>query len=315
MSMRKKNPRRWEHWIKKRNPRGNPQRLTSSNVYILPSKFGWIYGLVLLTFFTGAINYQISTVFLMTFLLAIIGLISAWEAQGNLKGLSIQLISIGDTQQGKPAQITLLIQPGDKVRFALEFQLDKQPKTRLEKIPLEGIQFILPIETIARGCFTLPPIVISSVFPFGIFQVWGYAFFEERYYVYPPPLFTDLWPLQLTNQQNKKMDITGDNEFYDLKQVENPWSQPNRIAWKIAAKGQGWYVKTMNTSEGDYWLFKLNDLPMGDLEKKLQNLSYWLHTAEEKGHIYALELKHLATPMGNGEQQLLYCLRQLAIYQ
>jgi hypothetical protein len=39
----------------------------------------------------------------MTFLLAVIGLVSAWEAHANLKEISLKLISVEDTQQGKPA--------------------------------------------------------------------------------------------------------------------------------------------------------------------------------------------------------------------
>jgi hypothetical protein len=305
----------WNQWIKKRNPASNPQIFDSKNLYILPSGFGWAYGLVLLTLFSGAINYQISTIFLMTFLLAIIGLVSAWEAHANMKGLSIKLISIEDAQQGKPAQISLLINSNNKIRFGLEFQVAKQSKHRLEKTTVEGLQFIVPIETSMRGCFSLPPIVISSLFPFGIFRVWGYAHFEKHYYVYPEPISPDFWPLRITNQNNKKKNIAGDDELYELKQVENPWIQPNLIAWKIAAKGQGWYQKTMSTNEGDYWRFSLNDLPTTDLEKKLQHLSYWLQTAELKGFFYSIELEKTYTKCSQGTQHLQRCLRLLAVYQ
>ena len=275
----------WNEWIKKRNPASNPQMFNANNVYILPSGFGWVYGLVLLTLFSGAINYQISTVFLMTFLLAIIGLVSAWEARANLKEISLKLISVKDAQQGKPAQLTLLIQSNNKIRYAFEFQIAKQTKQRLEKIPQEGLQFILPVETAVRGRFSLPPIVISSLYPFGIFRVWGYAHFEQYYYVYPEPLPPGFWPPHSANLENRKKYSPGDDELYELKQVENPWVQSNLIAWKIAAKGQGWYLKIMNHNDGEYYLFSLNDLPIMDLEKKLHHLSYWLQTAEANGFL------------------------------
>ena len=306
----------WNSWIKKRSPAKNPQTFNSNNVYILPSGFGWAYGLVLLSLFSGAINYQISTVFLMTFLLALIGVVSAWEAHANLKDLSIKLICVDDVQQGQPAQITLLIQSNNKLRFSLEFQIAKQPKCRLEKIPAEGLQFTLPFITSERGSFPLPRIVISSVFPFGIFRVWGYAHFDKHYYVYPAPVTPDFWPPRLDSQQNNiKNDSPGDDELYELKQVENPWIQPNLIAWKIAAKGQGWYLKTMNRNEGEYCLFRLKDLPKQDLEKNLQHLSYWLINAEEDNLLYSLELAKAPTPFANGKQHLQYCLRQLALYK
>jgi uncharacterized protein (DUF58 family) len=307
--------KRWVEWVKKRNRLGNPQTLNSRNLYILPSGFGWAYALVVFILFLGAINYQINTIFLMTFLLAIIGMVSAWEAHENLKYLSFQLIAIEDAQQGTPAKVNLLIQANNKIRFGMDFQIASQPKTRLEKIPAEGLQFIMPIETDTRGYFLLPPIVISSLYPFGIFKVWSYAYFEEHYYVYPQAVNPGFWPDACLDQDVKKKYASGDEEFYDLKQVENPWTQPNLISWKIAAKGQGWYLKTMDSNEVDYWLFKLTELSSKDLESRLKNLSYWLQTAEANGLIYALELKASHTRFARGKEHLQYCLRQLALYQ
>jgi uncharacterized protein (DUF58 family) len=313
--VRKKFNRYWERWVKKRNRLGDPQTVHSRNLYILPSGFGWAYGIVVVTLFFGAINYQISTMFLMTFILAIMGLISAWEAHGNLKNLSFQFISIDDAQQETPAKITLLIEANNKIRFGVDFQIALQAKIRLEKIPPEGLQFVIPIETAARGYFQLPPITISGHFPFGIFGVWSYVYFDEHYYVYPKSVNPGFWPNPCSDQNIKMKHAPGDEEFYDLKQVENPWAVPNLIAWKIAAKGQGWYLKTMDSNEVDYWLFKLNDLPTKDLELKLQYLSYWLQTAELNNQIYALELTASPTEFSHGKTHLQHCLRQLALYQ
>ncbi|MFO2978844.1 hypothetical protein SDB20_15390 [Legionella pneumophila serogroup 1] len=304
----------WEEWIAKRISKTNPQILGSQNIYIMPSGFGWAYGVVVLSLFSGAINYQVSTVFLMSFILALVGFISAWEAHANFKGLSIKLVSVEDTYEGTPAQVSLLIQSNNRMRFGLDFRLNNQSVTRLEKIPPQDLRFILPLATTRRGCYTLPKITISSFFPFGLFQVWGYANFDSNYYVYPQPVNPGFWPIPLYHQNKRKTDSHGDNEYYDLKQVDNPWIQPNLIAWKIAAKGQGWYLKTMDRAEEMYWLFRLNDLPIETLEEKLKHLSYWLVTAESQGQFYKLELGNDPDKFSHGEEHLRYCLRQLAVY-
>lgn len=304
----------WTQWIKKRIRQGNPQILHAKNIYILPSGFGWAYGVLLLSFLSGAINYQISTIFLMTFLLAVVGLVSAWEAHANIKALSIKFISIEDTQQGKPAQLALLIQSQQKIRFGLEFQIGKQAKIRLEKIPPQGVQIILPIQTSSRGYFPLPAIIISSQFPFGIFCVWSYACFDAHYYVYPQPVDPGFWPTPISQENHRNRESPGEDELYDLKQVEDPWAQPNRIAWKIAAKDRGWYLKTMSSTKGDYWLFRLHDLTIGDLETKLEHMSYWLHTAQANGYFYGMELGNAPYHFAQGEEHLKQLLRQLAVY-
>ena len=300
--------------MKRRNLPGNPQYFNSKNVYIIPSSFGWAYAFVLLTLFFGAINYQVSLAFLMVFLIALMGLGSAWQGHANLKGLTIKLVSIDDTYEGKPAKINLLIFSQQK-RFNLEFQVDKQASVTLENIETQPLPCSLLLETNKRGYFTLPPLKISSVFPLGLFKVWGYVYFEGKYYVYPEPLNPDFWPDPVPSLHNNPQELVGDDEVYDLKQVENPWAQPNLIAWKIAAKDQGWYVKTMNKPTGNYWLFKLDDLKEKNLEKKLRYLSYWLLTAEQQGDFYSLQLNNAPTKFGRGNQHLQRCLRQLAIYQ
>lgn len=305
----------WEGWIKKRIVQGNPQNLNSRNIYILPSSFGWGYCLVVIILFLIAINYQINTIFLMTFLLVTIGLLSAFEAHANLKNLSFYLITIDDAQQETPAKIALFVQAHKKSRFGIEFQIAKQPKVILEKISAEGLDFTIPLETHERGYFPLPPIIISSLFPFGIFRVWSYAYFEEYYYVYPKPIDPGFWPGPYLNEDITNKQALGDEEFYDLKQVENPWREPHQIAWKIAAKNQGWYLKTMASNEADYWLFSLNELPSHDKELRLQYLSYLLQTAESKGLVYGLKLNPSAPIVfSHGKNHLQHCLRQLALY-
>lgn len=306
---------KWDVWAKNRTSRGNPQIVGPRNLYILPSGFGWVYGMVVCAILIGAINYQINMIFLLGFIMAIIGLASAFEAHANLLNLSLKFIDVEDAQQGTPAKITLLIQANNKIRFGIGFQIASQPETRLEKIPPEGMQFIVPVETATRGYFPLPPIILSSVYPFGIFRVWNYAYFNEYYYVYPQAVNPGFWPSPCLDQYGEKQPVSGDEEFYDLKQVENPWTEPKLIAWKIAAKGQGWYLKRMHSNQVDYWLFKLNDLPSEDIESKLQHLSYWLQSAEENGLIYGLELAGSSTPFARGKEHLQHCLRQLALYQ
>lgn len=306
---------RWDKWARRRHSPGNPQVIDARNLYILPSGFGIAYGAVVIMLLVGAINYQINTIFLMTFLLAIIGMVSAYEAHGNLLNLTFQFVTVEDAAQGTPAKLSLMVRANTKNRFGVSVRVAGQTETRLEHIPLEGLQFTLPIATTSRGYFQLPLIVITSVFPYGIFRVWGYLYFDEHYYVYPLPVDPGFWPEPSLDPNKKSKHVAGDEEVYDFKKVENPWVEPKLISWKLAAKGQGWYLKRMSSNEVDYWLFKLSDLPYEDIESKLQHLCYWLQTAESNGLIYGLALPDSTTPYSCGKAHLQSCLRLLALYQ
>ena len=71
----------------------------------------------------------------------------------------------------------------------------------------------------------------------------------------------------------------------------------------------------MHSNEVEYWLFKLSDLPAKDLESRLQNISYWLQTAESSRLVYGLELKDVRVDFARGSVHLKHCLQQLALYQ
>ncbi|MGQ3887683.1 hypothetical protein ACQUW5_01470 [Legionella sp. CNM-1927-20] len=312
--MNKKLLNKIDKWFKARNQKGNPQEFGSKNIYIVPSAFGWAYAFVLITLFTAAINYQISLIFLMVFLLSLIGMGSAWEAHANLKGLALKLLAIDDTEEESLARIHLSIQPNKKMRYCLSLQCRQQEPIAIEEAQLDAFKFILPLKTRQRGCFKLPSIKITSFYPLGLFKVWSYAYFDEQFYVYPKPVFPGFWPTPVSVLDKNQVALAGDNEVYDLRQVENPWAQPNLIAWKIVAKEQGWYIKTMDSTKGDYWLFQLQDLPAMDLEGKLRYLSYWLQAAEANNDLYSLKLGMLTTKFSHGKLHLQQCLRQLATY-
>jgi len=304
----------WSRWAKQRALAENPQRFHSGNLYILPSLFGWLFALVLFTLFLCAVNYQVSSVFFLTFLLAVGGMVSAWEAHFNLKGIAVNCLSIDDVHQHGLVKVVLAIQPEKKMAYALKCHFIKQEVGTLDVIPSEGTRITLMLPAADRGCFPLPRITFYSYFPLGLFRVWGYIYFDTQYYVYPMSVSSGSWPTPASETGGHFLNREGNEEIYDLKPALNPWTQASRIAWKIAARGQGWYLKTMISPEGNHWIFRIQDSPSKLLEENLQHLCFWLEEAERKGYVYGLELKGTRTNLANGPAHLSQCLRQLATY-
>ena len=305
---------RWETWVRKRSLPGSQQVIDTRNLYILPTAFGWAYGVLVVMLLIGGINYQNNMIFLLTFMLALIGMVSACEAHGNILNLKIKFIAADDTFAGSETRASILFSADQQSRFGLYAKFKNQRNTHLGHIPIDEATFSIPVTQLTRGYFPLPPLIISSVYPFGIFRVWSYVFFDEHVYVYPLAKETGYWPPPDNNEQGNKSHSVGDDEYYDLKSVETPWADPKLIAWKIAAKGQGWFIKRMHSHEVDYWLFKLSNLTGHDIELKLSHLCYWLQTAEANNKIYALDINDTIIPYSHGKEHLQQCLRQLAVY-
>ncbi|WP_133129331.1 hypothetical protein [Legionella yabuuchiae] len=303
-------------WVRKRHPIANPQDLHSNRIYILPSAFGWLYGIVILTMATGAINYQLNAAYFFVFLLVIIGLLSMWQTHQNLKSLSIQCLMIDDVEEGKPAKIMLFINPHQQPRFGLTFSHTQGEVVTIEKTPKEGRKAVIPLATYSRGVFKIPPIKIYSYYPLGIFKVWSYLYYDMSYYVYPAAKHPGFWPVSMNEESllDNPIQHPGDDNLYELQLVESPWVQASRIAWKISARSKEWYLKKMTNPAGEYWLFSLEDLHETDLETNLQYLSYWIQTAEQLKQPYALELHGKRSDFAFGEEHKQACLRTLAVY-
>ena len=75
--------RRW--WLS-RHPVTDTWSLSQHNIYILPTKGGWVFGLTLLVMLVSAINYQLNLGYVLTFLLAGSGIVSMHVTHSTLRG-------------------------------------------------------------------------------------------------------------------------------------------------------------------------------------------------------------------------------------
>jgi len=71
---------------RKQQPARSRITLNRKRIFILPTRYGLFYGVMLM----GAIHYSNSMAFLLTFLLAGLGSIAMWQTHRNLLGLSIE---------------------------------------------------------------------------------------------------------------------------------------------------------------------------------------------------------------------------------
>ena len=76
---------RVRRWMEARLPRSDSQELTQRNVYILPTRAGWMLLLTLVVLLIAAINYQINLGYLLTFMLAGAAAVGMYSCHNNLR--------------------------------------------------------------------------------------------------------------------------------------------------------------------------------------------------------------------------------------
>ena len=98
-------------WLTSRLPRSDTQLLTQGNVYILPTRAGWMFALTLIVLLLASVNYQLNLGYVLTFLLAGSGIVSMHVTHGTLRGLTLHLRPVAPAFAGSPAVLDIVMPP------------------------------------------------------------------------------------------------------------------------------------------------------------------------------------------------------------
>src|SRR6478735_4459597 len=83
--------RQIDGWFLTRRPPSDRIELTQRNVYIVPTRAGWMLGATVLVLLIASINYQLNLGYLLTFLLAGSVTVGMYVCHATLRGLAMHL--------------------------------------------------------------------------------------------------------------------------------------------------------------------------------------------------------------------------------
>ena len=174
-------------------------------LYILPTKIGWYYILILLALFAIAVKFDNQPAFIMLFLLISISLISMLYTHNNVINLSMSQQAPKNVYCGESAIFPVTIKNNsDKHRYALWLMAGGFSKLANLK-PFEETLIELKQPSVQRGYLDCAPMSLTSQFPIGLFFCWSKRFnSKQRCLVYPQPI--DLVPMQDDNSQDGKQE-------------------------------------------------------------------------------------------------------------
>ncbi|HSV35294.1 MAG TPA: DUF58 domain-containing protein, partial [Ramlibacter sp.] len=100
---------RFRQWWQSRLPLSDTTTLTQRNVYIMPTRPGFMLGATLLVLLVGSINYQLNLGYLLTFLLAGSGVVGMHVCHGTLRGLTLNLTAPDAQFAGSSAPLSIVL--------------------------------------------------------------------------------------------------------------------------------------------------------------------------------------------------------------
>lgn len=309
---------RFERWIlaRVRQRRGSPPlpfMLEYRHIYVMPTRFGVWFGLLLATTALGGLNFNNNMALLLGFVLAAIAQLTTLLAYRNIVGMTLSSISANPVFAGETARFRVYLKnPEARHRFAL--QLKSEESSDAQDIgPQQSVVMALDQASFERGWMEMEPFNIENRYPLGLFRAWSVIIPAARCLVYPKPAHKPP-PLPRTGRGDEgAADVSDGEHFHGLREYR-PGDPLRRVAWRTSARHGKLYSRVMETPREE--ACELNWYLVGgrDDEEKLSILTAWVLHAERRQISYSLELPTAALPAGLGEDHRDACLKILALY-
>lgn len=298
------------------------------HIYILPTRHGYLFAFMLLVMLLGSINYNNSLGYMLTFLLAGMGMITMLHTYHNLAGLTVSGGRANPVFCGGRAHFEILVDNrGGGARYKLELARQAPQRSRPWRrrrlsllrrqncIPSDSLcNIALNLPTTQRGVLPLGRIRLSSTFPLGLFRAWCRVDPGLEALVYPRPggqlalpLSGEYRPAGMHGRHPGNDDFSGFRPY-------RPGDPPRNIAWKALARGNETLVKRFSGSGGDSAELDWDGIEGLPTEARLAQICRWVLEASRCDLHFSLNLpgKHLAA--AGGETHRDNCLRALALY-
>lgn len=297
-------------------------------IYIMPTRQGFVFTLVLLAMLLGAVNYNNSMAYILTFLLCSLFLITILHTYKNLAGITINEAPVSNVFVDDMAEFPLIVDNrGQRLRLSICFLKVADNPWAIRSIVPDARLFSYHIapdslecvsltrKAVKRGALKAGRVKVYTTFPLGLFIAWSYINMQQSCLIYPHPAGNkSLPPSKLSGVAGMTGSTAGADDFKGLRNYR-PGDSIKNIVWKIYAQQKGMLIKEFNGYGSNKLKLGWDDVAhMTDIEMKLSQLCLWVITADSKSFEYSLELPNMYVAGDHGEKHLHYCLSCIARY-
>lgn len=293
-----------------------PLRLDRRRIYILPTRQGLSFTLVLGLMLLGAINYDNSLAYALTFLLGAVGVVSLFHTWGNLLNLRIGLGALPQVFAEQAVSLPVAIDNrGGKPRLGVELQFEGGPIVRCDLEADAWHTVSVPHPPLRRGRRRLRRLRVATRFPLGLVRAWTPLQPEAELLVYPRPAPGAGTPPATAYVPSQQGDRgVGSDDFAGFRAYQ-PGDSLRHVNWKAASRGLGLDTKVFGGDRVEQLLIDWRSLPGLDREARLSRMARAVLDAEALGRAYGLWLPNASLAPQRGARHEARCLDALAVFE
>ena len=327
-SVKKLAGKRFNNWLNRRIPAANEITLNLRSIFIVPSKTGLLFCMLLVLLLITAINYQNSLIYGLVFWLFSIAISAMIFTYRNLSGLTIKVGEPVTGFAGDNIEIPVRLVSSKRSYYGLELRWNENIQQaeittstqqinskRNDKVKQVSSEVRIPYQLVSRGRLTTKRLRLQTRYPFGLYTCWTWVRLNTPGLVYPKPTISPYIASEGegSDQQTETNLVVGNDEFIGLRNYQLGDS-PKHIAWKYLAKGKGLLTKEYDNQQLSMQWFDWKSLQGKTEEERLSHITGWVLQAESEGRAYGIKLPNQTIAPNIGDAHRKQCLRQLALY-
>lgn len=308
--------RRW--LLRPLAPEPSPIVLDRRRIFIIPNGQGFLFAVVLVVMYLGAVNYGLGLGHLLVYLLASLGMTGMFHGFRNLHGLEIAAGRAVPVFAGDTAIFEVQLRnPGAMPRHALALHLADTPPILADLTADEQRAVHLPVPAPHRGWLRPGRLTIRSAFPLGLYRAWSHPHPDLRCLVYPAPIIRPLPPMHAGADDARGLHESGSEDFAGLR-PHSPSDPLRHVAWKSYARdpeNRPLLIKHFAGGATPEMRLDWHTLPVScECEERLSILTGWVLTARQLGLRFTLRLPSGDYGPDAGDRHADRCLQALALF-
>jgi len=297
-----------------RPQQGETLRLGLRNLYIVPTRFGWLWLAGLLLLQVVGTQLQSNGPLLLSFLMLGLFLLALHLTHFNLQGLEL---SVGEPPPGFAGSLLaypLRLRCRSRCE-GLRFGFDTVTAAAPGIFDRGDHSVSVPWRPQARGLQQPGCLRLQTTAPLGLFVCWARWQPAVPQLVWPAPVAGPVRLLQAGRPRSTPLQASaglrqdGSEDWRDL-QAHRPEDGASRLAWKLLAQGRGRYAKRF-ADPADQELLLAPD-PAVPFERGLEHLSERICRLHARGVPFGLVLGEQRLPPDRGPAQRERALAALA---
>ena len=315
---------RFDQWLARRSPSSDQVELSNRNIYILPSRAGWLLITVLFIMLLTAVNYQNSLIFGLCFWLGSVFAILIWHTWKNLAAVQIDLVTEVAGFVGESVLVeSKLSAKDDKPRnsLSLRWRQDQDEPPLVDIDASQESTVSLKIKLDKRGWNETPKMEVSTQYPMGILTAWSVIQLNHPVLGYPKPIFNQL-PSVSSDAKESEDQVT--ESIFQSKESGSDFDSLSpyvvgdslkKVDWKRFAKTEELVTKSfVSPPSSNTWLNFEDFLAMGK-EQALSAMAGWVIEWSGQQKEFGLSMPGVTISPSQGNQHRQACLRALALFE